>query len=301
VWVNRQGKEEPVVAEPNSYLDPRISPDGTRIALSLGIQASGNRDIWIWDLVRRNLTRLTFDAADEVGPLWTPDGQRIAFFSNRGGKTGVYWKAADGTGKDEFLAGGHYPASWSEDGKTIVLTEWNPETLNYDIGILPTQGDRQLRWLLKEKYHEAQPRISPDGRWLAYTSNESGQYQVYVRPFPEVEGGRWQVSTSGGDSPLWSRDGRQLFFRNGDEVMAVPVKTVPALSLETPKMLFRGTYVGVDLGYDNWDNSPWDISHDGQRFLMMKETGAASVGGRSRRINIALNWFEELKRRVPAK
>jgi serine/threonine-protein kinase len=299
VWVNREGKEEPVAAGPNSCLNPRISPDGTRIALS--IQNQGNRDIWIWDLVRKNLTRLTFDAADEVSPLWTPDGKRIAFFSNRGDKTGVYWKAADGTGKDEFLGGGHYPASWSDDGKTMVLTEWDTEALNYEIGILPMEGDRNRGLLLKEKYHEAQPRISPDGRWMAYTSNESGQTQVYVRPFPEVEGGRWQVSTSGGDSPLWSPDGRELFFRNGDAVMAVSSKTDPTFSVETPKMLFRGTYVGAVLAYDDWDFATWDISPDGKRFLMMKETGAAATGGgRSRKINVVLNWFEELKRRVPA-
>jgi len=298
VWVDQEGHEEPIAGGPKSYMNPRLSPDGTRIALSI----EDPRDIWIWDLVRENLTRLTFDAADEVNPLWTPDGKRIAFFSNRGDKTSVYWKAADGTGKDEFLGGGHYPASWSDDGKNMVLTEWDTEALNYDIGILPMEGDRKRRMVLKEKYHEAQPRISPDGRWMAYTSNESGQNQVYVRPFPEVEGGRWQVSTSGGDSPLWSPDGRELFFRQGDAVMAVSSKTDPTFSVETPKMLFRGTYVNAALAYDDWDCVTWDISPDGKRFLMMKETGSAASGrGRSRKINVILNWFEELKQRVPTK
>jgi serine/threonine-protein kinase len=300
VWVDREGKEEPIAAGPNSYLNPRVSPDGTRIALS--IQNQGNQDIWIWDLVRKNLTKLTFDAADEVGPLWTPDGKRIAFFSIPGEKAGVHWKAADGTGKDEFLGGGHYPACWSDDGRTMVLTEWDTEALNYDIGILPMEGDHKLRMVLKEKYHETQPRISPDGRWMAYTSNESGQNQVYVRPFPEVEGGRWQVSASGGDSPLWSPDGRELFFRNGDAVMAVSSKTDPTFSVETPEMLFQGTYVSATLAYDDWDYGTWDISPDGKRFLMMKETGSAASGaGRSRKINVVLNWFEELKQRVPTK
>jgi serine/threonine protein kinase len=301
VWIDREGKEEHIAAEPGSYLNPRISPDGTRIALS--VQVSDKVDIWIWDLARASLTKLTFDAGADVSPLWSLDGKRIAFFSsNPGGKTGVYWKAADGTGKDEFLGAGHYPASWSDNGKAMVLAEWDTEALNYDIGILTMEGYRRLSLLLKEKYHEAQPRISPDGRWLAYTSNESGQNQVYVRPFPEVEGGRWQVSTSGGDSPLWLPDGREIFFRNGDAVMAVSSKTGPTFSIGTPKILFQGTYVNADLEYDSWDNSTWDISPDGRRFLMMKETGLAASGVvRSRKINVILNWFEELKRRVPKK
>jgi len=298
-WVDREGKEEPIAAEPGSYLNPRISPDGTKIALS--VQVREKVDIWIWDLARQNLTKLTFDPAAEVSPLWTPDGKRVVF-SNRGDKQGVYWRAADGTGKDEFLGTAHYPGSWSMDGKAMVLTEWDAETLTYDLGIMPLEGDRKLSLLLKEKYSEAQPRISPDGRWMAYTSNESGQNQVYVRPFPEVEGGRWQVSTSGGDSPLWSPDGRELFFRNGDTVLAVQVKTDPAFSPGTPKALFRGKYVGSELWYDNWDQATWDISPDGQRFLMMKETGLAASGVvRSRKIVAVLNWLEELKRRVPTK
>jgi len=300
VWVDLEGKEEPIAAEPGAYLDPRISPDGTRIALT--VQTSDQVDIWTWDLVRRSLTKLTFDGAADVSPLWTPDGRRVAFFSNRGDRKGVYLKAADGTGKDEFLGEGHYPASWSADGKAMVLTEWDAEAANYHLGILPLEGDRKLRLLLKEKFNEAQPRISPDGRWVAYTSNESGRNQVYVRPFPEVEGGRWQVSTSGGDSPLWSPAGRELYFRNGDQVMAVPIETDPAFSPGTPKTLFQGTYVSSVLWFDDWNQATWDISPDGRRFLMMKETGLAASGVvRSRKITIVLNWFEELKRRMPAK
>jgi len=302
VWVDREGKEEPIAAGPNGYNNPRVSPDGTKVALS--IMASGNRDIWIWDLVRKTLTRLTFDTTWESSPLWTPDSKRIAFISNREGTGGVYWKAADGTGREEFLGGVPglitFPASWSPNGKTMVLSEWDLALINFDIGMLSMGGDRKPRLFLKEKYHEGQPQISPDGRWMAYTSNELGQNQIYARPFPEVEGGRWQVSTTGGDSPLWSPDGRELFFRNGDAVMAVSLKTDPTLSVETPKMLFRGTYVSAAFAYFNWDFATWDISPDGKRFLMMKEPGVTtSAEGSPRKINIVLNWFEKLKHLVP--
>jgi len=298
VWLDREGKEEPIAAEPGSYLDPRISPDGTKIALT--VQTSDQVDIWTWDLVRANLTKLTFEGAADLCPIWTPDGRRVAFFSDRGEKKGVYWKAADGTGNDECLGEGHYPAAWSADGKALVLTEWDAEAANYDLGILPLEGDRKLRLLLQEKFNEVQPRISPDGRWVAYTSNESGKNQVYVRPFPEVGGGRWQVSAAGGDSPLWSPAGRELFFRNGDAVMAVLVETDPAFTPGTPKMLFQGTYVSSVLWFDDWNQAVWDISPDGRRFLMMKETGLAASGVvRSRKITVVLNWFEELKRLAP--
>jgi serine/threonine-protein kinase len=164
------------------------------------------------------------------------------------------------------------------------------------------EGDREHKLLLKEKYHEAQPMISPDGRWVAYTSNESGQNQIYVRPFPEIEGGRWQVSTTGGDSPLWSPDGREIFFRNADAVMAASLKMDPTFSVETPKTLFRGTYVGAVFAFGSWDFSTWDISPDGRRFLMMKELGAVASAERGpRKITVVLNWFEELKRRAPKK
>jgi Tol biopolymer transport system component len=165
--------------------------------------------------------------------------------------------------------------------------------------MLSMGGDRKFKSLLNEKYHEAQPQISPDGRWMVYTSDESGQNQIYVRPFPDVNSGRWQISTSGGDSPLWSRDGRELFYRNGDAVMAVSVKTAPTFSIETPKILFRGTYVSNVLRAGNYDFATWDVSPDGKRFLMMKEQGS-SAGG-PRKINIVLNWLEELKQRVPVK
>jgi serine/threonine-protein kinase len=297
VWVDRKGKEEPISAPPNAYNHPRISPDGTRIALSL--VTDGNADVWIWDLVRKTLTRLTFNKEPDAFPLWTADGRRIAFHN---AQRGVFWKAADGTGQDELIGSvpdrDLYPSSWSGDGKALVFSEG--AGANDDIGILSMESDHKYRPLLREKHEERNPQISPNGRWMAYTSDESGRSEIYVRAFPEVDkGGRWQVSSSGGEHPLWSRNGRELFYRNGDTVMGVSVKTDPAFSLETPQVLFKGTYRFVQD-----EDFSWDISPDGRRFLMIKEltdNAQTPAGASPRRINIVLNWFEELKQRVPLK
>jgi serine/threonine-protein kinase len=270
--------------------------------VALTILDTGGRNIWIWDLVRKTMTRLTFEKYNHYS-LWTPDGKRIVYESVREGVRGaVYWKAADGTGDDEKLASAPdrslTPFSLSSDGKTLVMNETRgPE--KYDIGMLSMEGDRARKPLLQnDKYSELAPQISPDGRWMAYMSNESGQFEVYVRPFPEVNKGRWQVSTSGGNSPLWLPNGRELFYLSSDSVMAVSVETGPAFSLGTPKALFRGTYVGSSPS----GGIAWDISPDGKRFLMMKEPQpTASAGGAPMKINIVLNWFEELRQRVPVK
>jgi len=303
VWVDRKGKEEPIAAPTNDYRNPKISPDGTRVAVSIH---SGNKsDIWIWDFVREAMTRLTFNEAN-ISPLWTPNAQRIAFVSLAIGQFATYWKAADGTGEEEKIVSASdrvfFPWSWSSDGKVLVLNITSSGTVStFDIGTLSMEGDRQWRPLIKEKYDEVQPKISPDGRWMAYVSLESGQSEVYVRPFPEVNKGKWQISTSGGDVPLWSPDDRELFYRNGDSVMAVPVQTEPIFKAGKPSLLFQGKYVPRYAQIQR----PWDIHPDGKRFLLIKpqvSTGAApAVAAPRPKINIVVNWFEELKQRVPVK
>jgi serine/threonine protein kinase len=308
VWVDYNGKEELIEAKPDEYSYPKISPDGRQIALNVG--NLGNMDIWIWDLVRKTMTRLTFDESISAFPLWTPDGKRIVFVSNREKSFNIYWKAADGTGKVEPLGPAYsgamasLPSSWSGDGKTLVLMEIiTSGNMTYNIGALTVDGEHEQRSLLKEIYVVTEPQISPNGKWMAYTSDESGQAEVFVRPFPDVDsGGRWQVSTDGGRSPLWSPDGGDLFYRNGDAVMAVSVTTEPNFSLETPRTLFRGKYLSFsNLGNPRRLNS-WDISPDGKRFLMIKppvEIDDPSTVEVPRKINIVVNWFEELKERVP--
>ncbi len=306
VWVDHKGHEESLAAPLNNYRFPSISADGTRVALTVGLGSGG--DIWVWDLVRKTLTRLTFEG-NNITPIWTRDSKRIVFWSSgraSGSYLGVYWKAADGTGQDEPLNAKldrtFNPFSLSSDGKILAGQE-TQDSQTFDIGILSMEGDHERQPLLQQPYLELQPKISPDGRWIAYASTESGRHEIYVRSFPDVNKGRWQVSTSGGDSPLWSPDGRELFFRSNDAAMAVSVTTEPSFNIVgTPKMLFRGTYVSALPGPDG---TPWDIHPDGKRFLMMKppvSTGAAPAAAAGpQKINIVLNWFEELKQRVPVK
>ncbi len=305
VWVNREGKEEPLSAPPNEYWDIRISPDGERVALHVKTPKS---NIWIWDLVRKTMMPLTFDeGAGSASPLWTPDGKRILYVWDRENALlgGVYWKASDGTGEAEKLASspgrGLIPWSFSKDGKSVVLWEVTISPLHWDIGLLSMEGDHARQALIQEKHFAKEPRISPNGRWMAYASNESGRYEVYVCPFPDVKKGKWKVSASGGNHPLWSPDGWELFYNNVDATMAVPVETDPFFKYGTPTVLFQGTLgkITSPTSKSMASYTYWDISHDGKRFLMLKDTPAPAEA--PRKINIILNWTEELKQRVPTK
>jgi Tol biopolymer transport system component len=305
VWVNREGKEEPLGTPPNLYAHPKISPDGTRLAVAIG-NLLIESDIRIWDVVRKTLTKLTFDKGREITPIWTSDGKRIVYFSDHevANTGGVYWKPSDGTGEVEKLVSvpGReiHPFSCSGDGKILVMQEVVTQT-NTDLVMLSLEGDRTRKPLLQTDHVEAMPKVSPDGRWMAYTSNESGNHEIYVRPFPEANKGKWQISTAGGISPLWSPDGRELFYLSEDNsAMAVAVETKPALSFGTPKLLYKSAYQGFSIG----SGTPWDVHPDGKRFLMIKpprSTGAAPAASGQPRITVVVNWFEELKQRVPVK
>jgi serine/threonine-protein kinase len=296
VWVDREGKEEPLEAGPNAYTYPSISPDGTQIALSVTVD--GNRDIYIYDLDRGTMPRLTLDEAEDLLPIWTPDGQRIVFCSEREGNQSIFWTAAGGTGNVEQIAsvpdGWTWPWSISNDGSNLFFGQTiNTATGGYNVGTMPMEGDRSPKLLLQQEYNEFDPQISPDGRWLAYTSDESGQSEIYLRPFPDVDSDKTQVSVGGGSLPLWSPDGKELFYISiSDQAMAVSVETEQIFRLEKPQNLFDSEpYGGV-----------WDIHPDGKRFLMIKEDEATeddSTQGEPRQIIIVLNWFEELKDRVP--
>jgi serine/threonine-protein kinase len=288
VWVDRRGREEPLEVKPRPYSWVRMSPDGTRLAME--VQDRGNTDVWIHDLARNTQTRLTFAPVADRYPLWTPDGRRIVWSAG----SELVWKAADGTGQVERLTTSGIPLvpyAWSRDGKTLAANIASPTA---DILTLSMEGDHAVQPLIASDFTETRATISPDGRWLAHQSNESGQFQVYVVPFPSVNDGRWQISTTGGSSPVWSPDGRELFYRNGDAMMAVSVTTQPSFAAGAPEVLFRGPYV-PDAGDPG---RSYDIASDSQRFLMIKVNGPAAAQA-SARIVLVQNWFEELKARVP--
>ncbi|MDA2924229.1 protein kinase [Acidobacteria bacterium AH-259-L09] len=290
VWVDREGQVERLAAEPRFYSRPRLSPDGQRLAMT--VFDSANSDVWIYELARETPTRLTFDPAEDRNPLWTPDGQRVVFSSDRdGGLSNLFWKAADGMGQLERLTTSpnyQIPYSWSSDGKRLVFVELNPETL-WDISVLSMEGEPTSQALLQTQFTESLPAISPDGRWMAYQSDESGRHEVYVTPFPGA-GPKQQISMEGGAEPVWGPDGRELFYREGDKMMAVAVKTHPKFTAAKPKVLFEGRYT------TNRIAANYDITPDGRRFLMIKVGEQESA---PTQINVVFNWFEELKRLVP--
>jgi eukaryotic-like serine/threonine-protein kinase len=288
VWVSRNGAEQPLAASARAYLVPRLSPDGRRVAVTITEQES---HVWLYDLARETLTRLTFEGNANNGAVWTPDGKRIAFSSNKDGPLNLFWQLADGSGGLERLTTSQYlhaPMSWSPDGQLLAYFEVNPITQR-DIWVL-RMTDRKAQPFLRTQFDEAVPQFSPDGRWLAYISNESGRYEIYVQPYPGP-GGKWQISTEGGTEPVWNRNGRELFYRSDDKMMAVEIATQPGFAAGTPRMLFEGRYAPAPFPTANYDVSP-----DGQRFLMVKpsEQEAATT-----QINVVLNWFEELKQKVP--
>jgi serine/threonine-protein kinase len=303
VWVDREGKEEQIDAEPNIYSFPKISPNGNQVALSIEDPGNQNQEIFIWDEVRKILNKRTFDkSTDKLVPIWTPDGERIVYFSNHDSTTGgIYWRPANGTGEAEKLVSNSdrrlIPYSFSNDGKILVMHEF-VTTSNLDISILSMEDDGERKLLLQTEFNESQPKISPDNQYIAYVCDESDQKEIYVRPLLNEKKGKWQISQGGGTSPLWSPDGKELFYLGLDNsVIAVDVEIKPIFEPGTPKILFQSKYVGFIYG----EGTPWDIHPKGDRFIMIKPPpgATATVATGPRKINIVVNWFEELKQRVP--
>jgi serine/threonine-protein kinase len=301
LWVDLNGNEKPLSAPPDSYSSPKISPDGTKIAWIT--EKNLNQDVWIWDVARETPTLLTLNERNDGYPVWSPDGQRIAFSSDRQGNfSAIYCKTVDGIGKTEQLGfvpnRWIWPCFWSDDGKELIISAAEV-SLNFDIRMLSTEGEGTSKLLLGEEHNEIGPQVSPDGNWMAYASDESGQFDVYVRSFPEVDKFRQKVSTNGGSSPLWSPDGSVLYYRSGGAVMAVDFQTGKKPSLGKPRTLFQGDYASFRLSGESLELSAWDIHPDGHRFLMMKEVEPTDEGSATegpRQINVILNWFEVLKK-----
>ena len=281
-WIDRSGKNEGIIGTPALFENPRLSPDGKRVAV---FKPEGGGDIWVSDLERGNSTRFTFDPGSDNVPVWSPDGSRIAFVSNRdGGVFNVYQKSSGGTGDDELLLktpNNKLLNDWSADGRYLLYQESDPKTKE-DLWVLPLFGDRKPMRVLGTPFSEQNASFSPDGRWIAYESDENGTRHAYVQSFP-VSGGKWQISTTFGAVPRWRPDGKELFFGADGPLMAVDLTgTVPGGQFKAgaPRELFQGL---LPLGPHNYDVTP-----GGRRFLLLAAP-TLSAGGSP--IVVVLNWM----------
>ena len=296
VWVDRAGSEEPLQGETLAYGGVQISPDGMRVAL-VAEGPESREDLWLHDVVGETTRPFIFDVTTaDMQPLWTPDGQHVVFLSDPGGVFTVFRRRADGTDQAESIAvlpPGLPPilSSVSPDGETLVYAV-RPET-DSDLRQLSLVGEPSPQALLASDSGERHAQISPDGRWMVYSSDELGQPEILVRPFPNVaDGGPWRVSRAGGEEPIWSPNGTEIYYRQGSRVMAATVATTPAFVATQQRELFSGPY----LRSSGFRSHTYDIAPDGERFLMIRESENDTLEGE---IIVVLNWFEELKERVP--
>jgi serine/threonine protein kinase/WD40 repeat protein len=288
VRIDRKGNIQPVTDVKKDCDVPRLSPDGRRIAMTCA-ESGKAADIWTYDLDRGTFTRITSGAGLESTPLWTRNGERLIFQSEHP-QFDLYWKAADGTGSAEPLITSPFdkrPGTMSRDGKTLIYSEFNPETRN-DLWVLPMEGEREPRLWLQTSFNETMPALSPNGKWLAYVSDDSRRNEVYIQPFPD-HGERKQVSVEGGDMPLWAPNGRELFYWADNRIMSVSVTTDGTLKIGNPVAIFdyEEDYAGHRMTYD--------ISPDGTWFVGMQRDPMAPPD----EVEVVLNWFEELKHKVP--
>jgi serine/threonine-protein kinase len=279
VWVDRKGNEEPIRLPPRFYRNPRISPDGQRVVLDID---EGNKsDLWIYDVPRGALTRTTFEG-DGAFATWTPDGKKVAF-QNINGSAGILRLAAvDGRDRGEALTTGgnsRYAASWSPDGDTLAVIELDSGR-GFNLWTLSLKEGRKLQPFLQTPFNETNPSFSRDGRWIAYQSDESGHDEIYVQPFPGP-GGKIQVSIDGGTEPVWSADGHEIFYRDGDKMITVAVTLQPSLHPSKPEVLFEKPYFMGSAYHASVYPRSYDVAPDGKRFLMIKENEQVSMSPRS--------------------
>jgi serine/threonine-protein kinase len=290
VWSTRDGSEEPLKAPAHGYLYPRIAPDGNTMIADVRDQTS---DLWRWDFLRQTLSRLTLGQGRNSYPVWSPDGTQVAFVSSRNGSDDIYIQSADFSGTPEQLthSGNVLPYSFAPDGKSLVIRQVDPST-GVDIGILHLDGARQVEPLLNGKAAELNGEISPDGRWLAYQSDESGRPEVYVRPFPHTSTGRWQVSSDGGVSPGWSPRGDELFYLEDEGMMSASISTNAGFNAARPRKLFTGRF------FNGLSGRPFDVSKDGRRFLMVKAT---QTDTQSAMVVVSTNWVDQQTRALASR
>jgi Tol biopolymer transport system component/Ser/Thr protein kinase RdoA (MazF antagonist) len=285
-WFDRSGQRLGQLGEPEIYWDPRLSHDGRRVVLGIG---RDSLDLWLHDLGRDVRTRFTFDPANDLTPVWSPDDARIAFSSARVGMGELYRRDAAGTGQDELLFSSDSAldiGDWSPDGRLLVFSIINRQT-GLDLWTYSFEDGKARPWL-EGPEDQWGPRLSPDGRWIAYASDESGRYEIYVRSFPDPQKGRWQVSRAGGFGPTWRADGRELFYLVDDgTLMAVDVRTQGSFDSSTPRSLFQVSFKRTLSGM------PYDAAPDGQRFLINTAAADDTTGQAA---TLLLNWTEALPR-----
>jgi hypothetical protein len=287
VWVDREGHEEPLGTPTMPYIYARLSPDGRRVGLDVG---GANRDIYVWDIARRVLERITTDPAEDAMVRWSPDGSKIVYANSRHGVPNIFWQPADGSGMPERVLESpvlRHPMAFTQDGSMVVAE------------VVPGRGRGLKVASLRPPYttrhlldNATNAELSPDGRWMAYGSPQSGQLEVYVTSYPAMRG-RWQISTGGGRQPAWSRDGRELFYRDfNGALVAVPVTLSPSFTAGEGRRLFQNAaYAGAG---SSLSDRTYDVSPDGRRFVMIRTSNPAR-----RSLAVVQNWFDELRQRVP--
>jgi len=261
-WFDRSGKNVGTIGEPGSFVQPSLSPDGSALAVDRLNSALGSYDVWEYHLVRGTASRLTFDPRQDGYPLWSPDGRTIVFGSNRAGHWDLYQKSVGDGGKDEAVFESpfdKFPSDWSRDGRYLIYYQIDPKT-KYDIWVLPVSEKKEPFRYLATEFNEHRAKLSPNGRWLAYTSDETSRDEIYVQSFP-TPGGKARVSVNGGTRPVWSRDGKELYYVALDrKLMAAAVKTEPKFEVEAPRALFDTRMSSTRF---------FDVSADGRRFLIV--------------------------------
>jgi eukaryotic-like serine/threonine-protein kinase len=285
MWFDRSGKPLPITSSADRISNIALSADGTRVAARRFFQ--GNYDIWMMDLARGTTSRVTSNPAPDGAPVWSPDGETIAFSSERDKAGSIYVTEASGSGAEEALLSSdqpNEPTDWSSDGRFLLFTRQDPVTLK-DLWALPLFGDRRAFPVLQTQFIEEQAHLSPDGQWIAYVSNESGKWEVYLQPFPRASG-KWQVSTAGGSQPRWRRDGRELYFVDPKGILhAVGISLGAKVLIAQPQALFQTNLADYAMG------GRYTVTADGDRFLVNIDDNADT-----RAINIVTNWPAALKK-----
>lgn len=291
VWFDRSGKHLGTVGESADYSNPSLAPDGKRLAVGIRDPKTTKRDIWLIDLARGVKSRFTFDPADDFNPVWSRDGSRLYFTSDRKGQRDIFQKRVNAAEDEQLIYTSpeiKNVCDVSPDGR-LLLYNTNPTNSNSatrnDLWLLPLEGERNPRPFLKTQFTEDQAVISPDGKWVAYRSDESGRDEIYVATFPQLSG-KWQVSVNGGAEPQWRRDAKELFFTDaGRKIMAAEVKTTSGtFETDVPKLLFETQLLSVP------GRNRFVVTGDGQQFVVITRLSAPAP------INVVLNWTAEIRK-----